>query len=183
MTVRSTRRMGAPRRVSVRPPTVLDAGDFLAAVRRSRGLHRPWVHPPGSRADFEAWVSRMIWPRGASFFVFDVASGDLGGVINLNEIVLGGFRSAYLGYYAFEPHAGTGLMTGGMTQVLRLAFRKLKLHRVEANIQPENAASIALVRKLGFGMEGLSPRYLKIGGRWRDHERWALLADEWSPRG
>jgi ribosomal-protein-alanine N-acetyltransferase len=53
----------------------------------------------------------------------------------------------------------------------------LKLHRLEANIQPENLASIALVRACGFSKEGLSPRFLKKNGQWRDHERWALLAD------
>jgi ribosomal-protein-alanine N-acetyltransferase len=54
----------------------------------------------------------------------------------------------------------------------------MSLHRVEANIQPNNAASIALVKRCGFRLEGFSPRYLKIAGEWRDHERWALLADE-----
>jgi ribosomal-protein-alanine N-acetyltransferase len=58
----------------------------------------------------------------------------------------------------------------------------LRLHRVEANIQPRNRASIALVKSLGFRQEGYSPRYLKIGGRWRDHERWALLVDDWRPK-
>jgi len=104
-------------------------------------------------------------------------------VVNLNEIVRGSFQSAYLGYYAFEPWAGRGFTRAGLDLVLRRAFRELKLHRVEANIQPDNTRSIALVRGLGFRREGLSPRYLKIGGRWRDHERWALLCEEWrSPR-
>jgi ribosomal-protein-alanine N-acetyltransferase len=63
--------------------------------------------------------------------------------------------------------------------VIRLAFRSYKLHRLEANIQPGNHRSIALVRGLGFAREGYSPRYLKIGGRWRDHERWALTVERW----
>jgi ribosomal-protein-alanine N-acetyltransferase len=70
-------------------------------------------------------------------------------------------------------------MSAGLALVLRQAFRQLGLHRVEANIQPDNARSIALVRRLGFRREGFSPRYLKLGGRWRDHERWALLREEW----
>jgi ribosomal-protein-alanine N-acetyltransferase len=73
-------------------------------------------------------------------------------------------------------------MTEALDLALRHAFRTLKLHRIEANIQPENAASIALVRKLAFRLEGFSPRYLKIGGRWRDHERWAILREEWEGR-
>ncbi len=58
----------------------------------------------------------------------------------------------------------------------------MRLHRVEANIQPGNAPSIALVKRLGFELEGMSPRYLKIGGRWRDHERYALRAETWRAR-
>jgi ribosomal-protein-alanine N-acetyltransferase len=70
-----------------------------------------------------------------------------------------------------------------MTETLRVflsyIFKELKLHRIEANIQPGNAASIALVKRAGFKLEGYSPRYLKISGRWRDHERWAILAEDW----
>ena len=67
-------------------------------------------------------------------------------------------------------------MRAGLRAAIREAFGALGLHRLEANIQPRNVASIALVRACGFALEGFSPRYLKIGGRWRDHERWAILA-------
>jgi ribosomal-protein-alanine N-acetyltransferase len=67
-------------------------------------------------------------------------------------------------------------MREGLALVVRHAFRSLKLHRLEANIQPANVGSIALVKSLRFEREGYSPRYLKIGGRWRDHERWAIRA-------
>ena len=87
-------------------------------------------------------------------------------------------RSAYLGYFALEPYAGQGYMGEGLRLVLRHAFGPLGLHRLEANIQPGNAASIGLVKAAGFRREGLSPRYLKIAGRWRDHERWAILAED-----
>jgi ribosomal-protein-alanine N-acetyltransferase len=69
-------------------------------------------------------------------------------------------------------------MYEGTQLVLHHAFRKLKLHRLEANIQPGNHASIALARKCGFVREGYSRRYLKIYGRWKDHERFALLAED-----
>jgi ribosomal-protein-alanine N-acetyltransferase len=100
-------------------------------------------------------------------------------MICISEIVRGNFQSGYLGYYAFAPHNGRGYMTRGLKAVLAAAFRKHGFHRLEANIQPGNEASRRLVQRLGFRLEGFSPRYLKIAGRWRDHERWALTKEEW----
>src|SRR4029450_9411772 len=99
------------------------------------------------------------------------------GVVNISEIVHGAFRSAYLGYYAFVPYAGRGLMKEGLALVITYAFRELKLHRLEANIQPGNRASKALVKTLGFRREGLSPRYLKINGSGRDQESWGKVCE------
>ena len=74
-------------------------------------------------------------------------------------------------------------MSEGLALLLAFAYRRLKLHRVEANIQHSNAPSIALVQSAGFTREGFSRRYVKIAGRWRDHERWAMLAENWrAPR-
>jgi ribosomal-protein-alanine N-acetyltransferase len=115
-------------------------------------------------------------------FVVESSNVRLVGVVNLNEIVRGSFRSAYLGYYSFVPFAGRGYMSAGLAAVLRRAFGELGLHRVEANIQPDNRDSLRLAKRLGFRREGISRRYLKVAGRWRDHERWALLAEEWRPR-
>ena len=70
-------------------------------------------------------------------------------------------------------------MFEGVCLAIVYAFNDLNLHRLEANIQPENQASINLVQRLGFEKEGFSPQYLKINGEWRDHERWALTAENW----
>jgi ribosomal-protein-alanine N-acetyltransferase len=96
----------------------------------------------------------------------------------LLNVVRGAFHNAFLGYYSFLPRLGEGLMYEGMRLVLHHAFRKLKLHRLETNIQPGNRASTAFARKCGFVREGFSRRYLKIYGRWKDHERWAILAED-----
>lgn len=118
----------------------------------------------------------MQGPANRALCVRRLDDGALVGCIEITQIVYGPLRSAYLGYYAFAGHARQGLMREGLLQAVRLAFRTLRLHRLEANIQPGNRASIALVRACGFQREGYSPRYLKIRGRWRDHERWAILA-------
>jgi ribosomal-protein-alanine N-acetyltransferase len=163
----------------IRAPREDDQEEFLACVRRSRRIHRPWVSPPDTAARFRRYLAHVRGPAQATYFVFLARTGELAGVVNVSEIVRGNFRSAYLGYYAFFPHEGSGAMAAGLRLVISTAFRKLKLHRLEANIQPANHRSIALARRLGFRKEGVSPSYLKIGGRWRDHERWAILADEW----
>ncbi len=97
----------------------------------------------------------------------------------MNDIVRHTQQSGRLGYYAFVPHAANGLMREGLGYVIAYAFRDLGLHRLEANIQPANRRSAALVESLGFELEGTARGYLKIGGRWRDHQRWALLKDDW----
>lgn len=168
-------------RVLLERPTMERATEFLRALRGSRVLHRGWVSPPGDRSKFAQYVKSLRADNREGFFVV-THGGHIAGVINVNEIVRGSFQSAYLGYYALEPFAGRGLLRSGLRSVISHCFRELRLHRLEANIQPENARSIALVKGLGFQREGLSPRYLKVCGRWRDHERWTLLSDNWRLR-
>ncbi len=172
----------SPCRVAIRRPTRADGRAFLAAVRRSRVLHHPWVCPPSTREAFEAYVARDETDAHHLFLVIHKETGGLVGVINVNNVIRGNFQSAFLGYYAFVPYAGQGLMTEGMQLVLEHAFGVLKLHRLEANIQPGNRRSLGLVRKCGFVREGFSRRYLKVYGRWADHQRWAVLAEAFSKR-
>jgi ribosomal-protein-alanine N-acetyltransferase len=166
-------------RIFIRPGALEDEQTFLAAVGRSRRLHHPWVQAPATPDAFRDYLKKRQNPQGAAFFIWTDQPDGLVGVVNLDEIVRGCFLSAYLGYYAFVPYAGRGLMREGLSQVVTHAFKTMKLHRLEANIQPANARSKALVKKLGFRREGMSPRYLKINGRWRDHERWAILCEDW----
>ncbi len=173
----------SPERVFLRTPTDGDATGFLAFVRSSRRLHRPWVNPPSTRERFLAYVQRARRDDFEAFLLRRVEDDAIVGVFNLSQIFRGGFQNACLGYYGSALHEGQGYMTEGMSLLLRFAFGTLKLHRVEANIQPGNPASLALARRSGFRKEGYSPRYLKVGGRWRDHERWAITRENWrSPR-
>jgi ribosomal-protein-alanine N-acetyltransferase len=165
-------------RVILRDLVPGDREDFLEMVRESRHLHRPWTYPPERADQFDDLVSRTVRDDFACLGAFMTDTGELVGVFTVSQIVRGFFQSAYLGYYANARFAGQGLMSEAMGLVLDLAFGPLSLHRLEANIQPGNAPSIALARRAGFRLEGYSPRYLLIGGRWRDHERYAITADE-----
>jgi ribosomal-protein-alanine N-acetyltransferase len=167
----------------IAPPTDDDAAEFITAVRASRDLHRPWLDPPATKERFAAYLDRAAGDSQAAFLIRHRDCGRLAGYININNIVRGALQSGALGYGAFAGHAGRGLMAQGLRAVIELAFGDLGLHRVEASIQPGNRDSIALVRRLGFANEGLSPKYLLIDGAWRDHERWAVRTDNWSPRG
>jgi len=166
-------------RVLLRRPTVRDLEEFITLNRASTRLHRSLVSPPIKPEEFHGFLKRCRSDDCECFLICRTEDGAVVGAINLSQIFRGGFQNAYLGYYVGERYARRGYTTEALRLMLRYAFLDLKLHRVEANIQPENLASIALVRRAGFVLEGYSRRYLKICGRWRDHERWALIAEDW----
>ena len=162
--------------VHVRPIRLDDEAEFLRNARQSRAFHRPWSYPPATPHAF-----RQHLGAGADDARLVVCRNDDGAIVGyfgLGQIFYGKFRNTYLGYYAFEPFAGQGFMREGLELVLRCAFSDLRLHRVQASIQPGNERSIALVRGAGFRKEGLALRYLKIGGHWRDHEQWAITVED-----
>ncbi|MER6102841.1 GNAT family N-acetyltransferase [Streptomyces sp. NPDC001832] len=174
------------RRVAIRAYTPADAEEFTTRARESRGLHSPWLFPPEDPRTYATYAGRLIDdPAKAGFLVCEReresgesgAGGGIAGFININNIVRGGFRCGALGYGAFAHAVGRGLMSEGLALVLRYAFGPLGLHRLEANIQPANEGSLALVRRAGFRLEGFSPDFLFIDGAWRDHERWAITAE------
>lgn len=173
--------------VTLRPPERSDEKAFLMAVAASRRLHASWANPPATASAFATYLQRYAREplrdptatRNAGFVVSERATGALVGVFNYSEIIHGALQSAFLGYYAFAGMAGRGLMREGLALALDAAFGQLGLHRVEANVQPTNTRSIALIESVAFAREGFSRRYVKIAGRWRDHVRYAMLADDW----
>jgi ribosomal-protein-alanine N-acetyltransferase len=168
--------------VSLRPIDYSDRDEFLAMVRESRELHRPWAYPPERADQFDELVARSRRDDVVTLLACRAEGGEIVGVFTISQIVRGAFQSAFLGYYGSAPHARRGYMRSAMQLVVDHAFGTLRLHRLEANIQPGNGPSIALARGGGFRLEGFSPRYLLIGGRWRDHERWAITSEEWRER-
>lgn len=167
------------KRVFLRSPKRKDVSEYIALNRSSTRFHRGLVAPPVAEEQFATLIKRCRCVDTVCFLICLLPDGTIVGSINLSQIFRGNFRSAYLGYHIGVHYAGQGLMTEALQLTLRYAFDKLKLHRLEANIQPSNVASIALVKRAGFVREGFSRSYLKICGRWRDHERWTIVADDW----
>ncbi|MGW8761541.1 GNAT family N-acetyltransferase [Streptomyces sp. NPDC055815] len=169
-------------RVELHPLTLSDQDEFCALVRASAELHHPWMQLPATAEDFRAWMHRFDDGSNLGFLIRVRETGAVAGTVNINSIIRGRYQGASIGYAAFAPSAGSGYMTEGIALSLQYAFTELRLHRVEASIQPGNKASLALVQRLGFRFEGVSPAYLYIDGEWRDHERWSLTAPTpWTP--
>ena len=166
-------------RVYLRQPVAGDAKEVTATVRASRPLHRPWVYPTETKAAFDNYIRRNQEKDFVGLLICRVADDRIIGMANLSQIFHGNLKGAYLGFWASAEFAGQGYMREGLGLVLRYAFKKMRLHRLEANVQPDNERSKALIQRCGFRYEGLSPRYLKVGGIWRDHERWAMVREEW----
>ncbi|CAL9574207.1 GNAT family N-acetyltransferase [Streptomyces albus] len=172
--------MMATMRVYIRPPRSSDEQLYREAVTRSADHLRPWnpVEPDG----FPDLLRRQ-GPALRTFLILDREDDGLVGRVNVANIVRARFRNGALGYDSYLPYAGTGRMTEGLRLVVDRCFQPgpdgLALHRLEINVQPENERSLAMAKRLGFRHEGFSPRMLYINGDWRDHERFALTAEEW----
>lgn len=154
--------------------------EFIRLVIASRRFLHPWVAPASSP---EAYSRYLRYARRESVCACLVCRGDdlrIIGACTLSQIFRGNLKSAFLGYWVGAMFSGRGYMTEALCLLLSYAFENLRLHRIEANIQPENADSKALVTRIGFRMEGFSPRYLKVAGRWKDHERWAICREDWA---
>ncbi|MFJ8310383.1 MULTISPECIES: GNAT family N-acetyltransferase [unclassified Streptomyces] len=165
-------------RVGIRNFTRQDSEEFTALAAASRSLHAPWLFPPTDAEAYAMYADRLINdPARHGFLVCERDGGRIAGFININNVVEGAFLSGAIGYGAFGPAAGRGLMSEGLALVIRYAFGALGLHRLEANIQPANEGSIKLVRRAGFRLEGYSPDFLFLDGAWRDHERWAVTKE------
>ena len=174
-----TKRLPKGKKVYLRKPTAEDFNELAALYESSRRLHRGLVSPNFSHEDFDELLKRNKGDDYESILICVSESGAIAGTITLSQIFRKAFCNAYLGYLLGENFTGKGYMTEAVTLVLKHAFSNLKLHRVEANVQPHNAPSIQVLKRCGFTKEGFSRNYLKISGRWRDHERWAIIKEDW----
>lgn len=161
----------------LKEPSLDDSEIFIDAMKRSTLLHKNFVTPAKTLSDYQKYVEHYKQPnQNANLLMTE--NQELVGVFNISEIVYGCFQSAYLGFFAVTGFERRGLMSRGLKLILTKAFDNLRLHRLEANIQPHNLDSIHLVKANGFRHEGFSPRYLFIDNDWRDHERFAITSED-----
>jgi [ribosomal protein S5]-alanine N-acetyltransferase len=165
--------------VFIKKTTAEDCQELISLHQKSKEFHFPWSFPPLTEKECKDYISRCQNKDFEGLLICHSNNKKIIGVANLSQIFYGGFQNAYLGYYVDVDFANKGFMSEGIRLVINHAFYTLGLHRIEANIQPQNIPSINLVKRLGFTKEGFSRRYLKINGEWRDHERWALTVEDW----
>jgi ribosomal-protein-alanine N-acetyltransferase len=154
--------------VRLRP---LRRGD-AATWRRVRAANASWLRPWEATSPEGGGPAPTFAP-----FVVEL-DGNLVGQITVSGITWGSLRSAHVGYWIDQRVAGRGTIPVALALVGDHCFRALRLHRIEVNIRPENAASLRVAQKLGMRDEGLRKAFLHIDGSWRDHRTFALTAEE-----
>ena len=170
------------KRVYLRYPEPADFGELSELYKSSRKHLQAFMTSRYDRGAFERMLEDSTKESNEYFRICGRQDDAIVGTINLSQTFRKAFQNAYLGYMLGAEFTSRGYMTEAVELILKYAFRELNLHRIEANVQPTNAPSIAVLRRNGFSKEGFSRRYLRIGGRWRDHERWAIIKEDWEPR-
>lgn len=178
--------------VTLRPVRLRD-GPAWSAIRIRDEDHLARWEPslPGGWAQRHSpaeWPGRWMALRGVGWrgtaLPFAVClDGHLAGQVMVGNVVREPLLSAYVGYWCDTRVTGAGVTTAAVALVLDHCFTAVGLHRMEATVRPENAASLRVLDKLGFRHEGLLRRYLEIDGAWRDHLCLAMTAEERPPGG
>lgn len=173
----------------LRPLRRSDEQEFLRARADNEAWLSPWdatspvPEPSVTRyREYRARLEREARAGSSLPFVID-HRGRIVGQLNVSSIIRGSFRSCTMGYWVVKDAAGQGLVPAAVARAGDYVLGDLGLHRIEINIRPENAASLAVVRKLGLRDEGVRERYLHIDGDWRDHRSFAVVAEELGPGG
>ena len=178
-------------RVTLRTLSDEDYGVWHEVRTRCRDWLLPWEPRPAGApatpedpASFSARCAARERERqmgsGYGFGIF--VEGRLSGEVTLSSVQRGPFQNAFIGYWVDRACAGNSLAPESVVVVMRFAFEELGLHRLEIAIVPRNRPSRRVVEKLALREEGVALRYLEIDGRWEDHVRYAITAEEWALR-
>ncbi len=173
--------------VTLRPVRLRDAAAWSRIRLRDRAHLEPWE--PTGRGPWETRNHASNWPalwgslkaearRGAMIPLVIEVDGQFSGQLTIGNIVRGALRSAWIGYWVAKDLGGQGVATAALALGLDHCFGQVGLHRVEATVRPENLASQAVLRNVGFREEGLLRRYLDVDGAWRDHILVGITVEE-----
>ncbi len=173
--------------IALRPVRLRDGSAWSRLRLRDEDYLRVWE--PDAEGTWAERFTLMAWPvmcsglratarRGLALPFSITLDGQFAGQLTVGNVVRGSLRSAWVGYWVESGAAGGGVATGAVALAVDHAFGPVGLHRVEATVRPENAASLRVLAKLGFRDEGLLRRYLEVDGVWRDHRLLAVTRDE-----
>lgn len=174
-------------RLILRPLQLADYENWSQAYAsfrapRSEWDEGPWKDSALTRAEYKKWLKaheqQARRDQLYSFGVFRRDDGVLLGLVQLMDISRGIFQNAYLGYRIFNNYWGQGYATEACAGVLKLAFKNLFLHRVEAGISPKNKGSLKVARKIGLRRESLSRKRLFVNGKWQDLVLYAATCED-----
>lgn len=183
VTITSTTAIGE---IALRPLRLRDSRVWHEVRARNRSYLEPWdaTLPPEAKElgerppSFHQMVRRMNKDarEGRTLPWVLTVNKAFAGQVTVGGITYGSLRAAHIGYWIDEQHSGQGVMSMAVAMATDYCLDVLHLHRVELNIRPENEASLAVARKVGFTKEGERPAYLHINGDWRDHVTFVYLA-------
>jgi [ribosomal protein S5]-alanine N-acetyltransferase len=163
----------------IRPLVPGDAEELAALLAANRSFLAPFEPVrPDSFFTVAGQRARLSDTGGGEYWRFAILDGEaIAGTISLANVTRGAFQSATTGYWVDRERNGRGLATAAVGELVRFAFEEAGLHRVEAGTLVDNVASQRVLERNGFERFGLAPRYLHIGGAWRDHVLFQRLAD------
>ncbi|WP_434450954.1 GNAT family N-acetyltransferase [Lentzea sp. E54] len=173
--------------VELRGPRLFDGSKWSRLRIRDRAYLEQWE--PTAQEGWDERNATMSWlaqwsslramaRRGVHLPFMILVDGEVAGQITVGNIVRGSLRSGWIGYWVAADRAGGGVATAAVALLTDHAFRGAGLHRLEATVRPENAASIRVLAKSGYREEGLFKRYLDVAGQWRDHLCFALTVED-----
>ncbi|MBK0866467.1 MULTISPECIES: GNAT family N-acetyltransferase [unclassified Saccharopolyspora] len=173
--------------VALRPPRLRDASAWSGLRLQDRDYLQRWE--PTTFGDWQDRNALLAWPaqwsalrglarRGQALPFVITVDGRFAGQLTVGNIVRGALRSAWVGYWVAAECAGGGVATAAVAMAVDQCFGPAGLHRLEATVRPENAASVRVLEKSGFRREGLFERYLDVEGAWRDHYVYGLTTED-----
>ncbi|MEI6513078.1 MAG: GNAT family protein [bacterium] len=180
--------VGRSERIVLRRLNMDDLPELKRALVENEDWLRPWLPAPMRDPRIEEHLKYDIargvqeWETDEAYRLGIFKGDELIGRVSHTLICRGNFQNSNCGYWIAQSHIGNGYAPEAVALSLDYVFKTLALHRVHFAVMPENPRSMRVMEKLEIRHEGFSLRYLQIGGEWRDHHLYAVLADEWKGR-